>query len=309
MESVVSDVDFDCSHCNSVCCWIFGGLRCSRKFGLPVAFGFIARFPQGGGHLGRRGINALCPTASPMGTRLRQWVQASLSTPPSQAFTTASYRRGQSTSPMIRIAIADDHAVVRAGLRGLFANEIDFCVVAEASNGHEALEIAINSEVDVLIMDISMPNQSGIEALAAIKAQRPDLPVLILSCYASEHYAPTLLRQGASGYLNKAGDPKDIVNAIHTVYRGRKYIPPEIAHLVDGKPGKQNTHLLHEQLSARELQVFLSLAGGESIGQMARRTQLSVKTISTYRTRVLEKMVLESNSDLTYYALLNNLII
>ena len=130
---------------------------------------------------------------------------------------------------MIRIAIVDDHAMVRAGLRQFFADQIDFSVVAEASNGREALDIVRKGEVDVIVMDISMPEHSGVDALAAIKARAPDLPVLILSGFAEEHYATTLLRQGASGYLNKDCDPEEIVKAIRTVHRGRKYITAGVA--------------------------------------------------------------------------------
>jgi DNA-binding NarL/FixJ family response regulator len=162
--------------------------------------------------------------------------------------------------------------------------------------------------IDVMVMDISMPDHSGIDALAAIKARAPELPVLILSGFPEAHYALTLLRQGASGYLNKDCDPEDIVSAIRTVSRGRKYITPGIAErLADGLAGGGNAPL-HEQLSERELQVFLRLAKGEAVGHIAQSMSLSVKTISTYRTRVMEKMRLESNSDLTYYALKSGLI-
>jgi two-component system, NarL family, invasion response regulator UvrY len=209
---------------------------------------------------------------------------------------------------MIKIAIVDDHAVVRSGLRQFFADQIDFMVVAEAVNGREAMEIARNIELDVLLMDISMPDQSGIDALIAIKARWPDLPVLILSGFPEEHYATTLLRQGASGYLNKDCEPDEIVKAIRTVARGRKYITAGVAErLADGLMGNSDK-LPHEHLSERELQVFLRLARGETIGNMAVSMSLSVKTVSTYRTRVMEKMNLESNSDLTYYALKNVLI-
>ncbi len=209
---------------------------------------------------------------------------------------------------MIKIAIVDDHAVVRSGLRQFFSDQIDFVVVAEAANGRDAMEIARNIELDVLLMDISMPDQSGIDALIAIKARWPELPVLILSGFPEEHYATTLLRQGASGYLNKDCDPEEIVKAIRTVARGRKYITASIAErLADGLTGN-NDKLPHEHLSERELQVFLRLARGETIGNMAVSMSLSVKTVSTYRTRVMEKMNLESNSDLTYYALKNVLI-
>jgi DNA-binding NarL/FixJ family response regulator len=208
---------------------------------------------------------------------------------------------------MIRIAIVDDHAMVRAGLRQFFADQTDFSVVAEAANGREALDIVRKGEVDVVVMDIAMPDQSGVDALAAIRARAPNLPVLILSGYPEEHYATTLLRQGASGYLNKDCDPEAIVKAIRTVHRGRKYITTGVAErLAEGLGGGDK--LPHEGLSERELQVFLRLAKGETVSHMAESMSLSVKTISTYRTRVMEKMQLASNSDLTYYALKNGLI-
>lgn len=210
-------------------------------------------------------------------------------------------------SIMIRIAIVDDHAMVRAGLRQFFADQPDFDVVAEACDGREALDIVRGGGIDVMVMDISMPDQSGIDALAAIRARVPDLPVLILSGFPEEHYAITLLRAGASGYLNKDCDPEEIVKAIRTVSRGRKYITAGVAeHLAEGLGGGDKA--AHEQLSKRELQIFLRLARGETIGHMAEGLCLSVKTVSTYRTRVMEKMHLSSNSDLTYYALKNGLI-
>lgn len=209
---------------------------------------------------------------------------------------------------MIRIAIVDDHAVVRAGLRHFFAEQMDLQVVAEATNGREALDIVRRGEVDVMVMDISMPDQSGVDALAAIRVRAPDLPVLILSGFPEEHYATTLLRQGASGYLNKDCDPEEIVRAIRTVYRGRKYITAGVAEQLAEGLNRGSEQPPHHQLSARELQVFLRLARGETIGHMATSMNLSVKTVSTYRTRVMEKMVLASNSELTYYAMKNGLI-
>ena len=209
---------------------------------------------------------------------------------------------------MIRIAIVDDHAMVRAGLRQFFADQSDFSVVAEAANGREALDIVRKGDVDVMVMDISMPDSGGVDALVAIRARAPDLPVLILSSFPEEHYATTLLRQGASGYLNKDCDPQEVVQAIRTVYRGRKFITPGVAErLADNLTGGGDKPP-HEQLSERELQVFLRLAKGETIGQLAVGLSLSVKNVSTYRTRIMEKMQLSSNSDLTYYALKNGLI-
>lgn len=209
---------------------------------------------------------------------------------------------------MIRIAIVDDHAMVRAGLRDFFSDQADFSVIAEGANGREAIDIVRQFEFDVLVMDIAMPDQSGIDALVSIKARAPDLPVLILSGFPEAHYATTLLRQGASGYLNKDCEPQDIINAIRTVVRGRKYITPAVAErLAEGLRGDADKPLI-EQLSERELQVFLRLAKGETVGHIALSMSLSVKTISTYRTRVLEKMKLTSNSDLTYFALKDGLI-
>jgi DNA-binding NarL/FixJ family response regulator len=209
---------------------------------------------------------------------------------------------------LIRIVIADDHAIVRTGLRQFFSEQVDFRVTGEASNGREALDLVRQGDLDVLVMDLSMPGSSGIDALAAVKARAPELPVLILSGFAEEHYATALLKKGASGYLNKECDPEEIVKAIRTLYRGRKYISAGVAELLADGVGDGSGQLPHEQLSEREFQVFLRLAQGETIGHMAQGMSLSVKTVSTYRTRVMEKMGLASNSDLTYYALKNGLI-
>ena len=212
------------------------------------------------------------------------------------------------TYTLIRIVIADDHAIVRTGLRQFFSEQVDLRVTGEAATGREALELVRQGDLDVLLMDLQMPDQSGVDALAAIKARAPDLPVLILSGFPEAHYATTLLKQGASGYLNKECDPEEIVKAIRTLFRGRKYITAGVAEmLADGLDGS-GAKLPHELLSEREFQVFLRLAKGETIGHMADSMSLSVKTVSTYRTRVMEKMSLQSNSDLTYYALKNGLI-
>ncbi len=208
---------------------------------------------------------------------------------------------------MIRVGIVDDHGIVRNGLRQFLSEEVDLRITGEARNGREALELARGGEVDVLLLDISMPDQSGVDALASIKARFPQLPVLILSGFPEAQYATAMLRQGASGYLNKDCDPNDIATAIRTVALGRRYITPAVAEmLADGLSGDDRAP--HELLSDRELQVFLRLAQGQTVGQMAESMFLSVKTVSTYRTRVLEKLKLQTNSDLTYYALKNGLI-
>ncbi len=214
---------------------------------------------------------------------------------------------------MIRIGIVDDHAIVRTGLRQFLSDHVDLRVTAEGASGRDALEMARAGDVDVLLLDISMPDQSGVDALAAIKARFPALPVLILSGFPEAHYATTLLRQGASGYLNKECDPEEIANAVRVVSRGRRYISAAVAEqLADGVAGGAGGGAAdkpaHDGLSEREFQVFLRLAKGETVGHIAEALFLSVKTVSTYRTRVLEKLRLATNSDLTYYAMKNGLI-
>ena len=210
--------------------------------------------------------------------------------------------------PMIRVGIVDDHAVVRAGLKQFLGEQVDLRVTGEAADGAGALQLARGGELDVLVMDLAMPDQSGVDALAAIKARFPELPVLILSGYPETHYATTLLKQGASGYLNKECDPVEIVEAIRTVARGRRYITPAVAEMLADQVSGNGDRPPHDALSERELQVFLHLAQGQTVGQLADSMCLSVKTVSTYRTRVLEKLKLKTNSDLTYYALKNGLI-
>ena len=210
---------------------------------------------------------------------------------------------------MIKVGIVDDHAIVRSGLRQFFSEQVDLRVMGEAASGSEAIDLVRNTELDVLVMDLSMPGQSGIDVLAMLRAKAPDLAILILSGYPEEHYAVNLIRQGASGYLNKECDPMEIVNAIRTVSLGRRHLTPAVAELLAQQLNrKDDTSHPHEHLSEREFQVFLKLAKGETAGDIAKTLSLSVKTVSTYRTRVMEKMNLASNSDLTYYALKNKLI-
>ncbi|HVK89928.1 MAG TPA: response regulator transcription factor [Mycoplana sp.] len=209
---------------------------------------------------------------------------------------------------MIKIGIVDDHAIVRTGLKDFFSQHVDLRVVGEAASGREAIDLVRSHEIDVLVMDLSMPGQSGIDAIAMVRAKAPDTGILILSGYPEEHYAMNLIRQGASGYLNKECDPKDIVDAIRTISLGRRYITPAVAELLARQLDRKNDAAPHEQLSEREFQVFLKLATGETAGSIAEHLSLSVKTVSTYRSRLMEKMNLASNSDLTYYALKNQLI-
>ncbi len=208
----------------------------------------------------------------------------------------------------IRIGIVDDHSIVRSGLRQFFEDESDLQVVGEAGSGGEAIDLVRKTEMDVLLMDLSMPGQTGIDALAMIRAKAPDLAILILSGYPEEHYALNLIRQGASGYLSKQCEPSEIVAAIRTVAQGRRYITPAVAELLAQQLTRPDEGLPHEQLSEREFQVFVRLAKGETVGDIAEGLSISVKTVSTYRTRIMEKMGLTSNSSLTYYALKNKVI-
>ncbi|QIL83519.1 response regulator transcription factor [Diaphorobacter sp. HDW4A] len=209
---------------------------------------------------------------------------------------------------MIRVGIVDDHAIVRSGLKQFLSEHVDLRVVGEAANGREAIDLIRAHEVDVLVMDLAMPGQSGIDALAMLRAKAPNMGILILSGYPEEHYAINLIRQGASGYLNKECDPKEIVEAIRTIALGRRYLTPAVADLLAQQLNRKDNAPPHEQLSEREFQVFLKLARGETAGDIAKALSLSVKTVSTYRTRLMEKLGLSSNSDLTYYALKNKLI-
>ncbi|MES2633640.1 response regulator transcription factor [Caenimonas sp. SL110] len=209
---------------------------------------------------------------------------------------------------MVKVGIVDDHAIVRAGLKQFLSEMVDLRIVGEASSGREAIDLVRTTEMDVIIMDLSMPGQSGIDALAMIRAKAPDVGILILSGYPEEQYAVNLIRQGASGYLNKECEPMEIVNAIRTIALGRRYISPSVAELIAQQLNRKEGSAAHDLLSEREFQVFLKLAKGETAGDIANALSLSVKTVSTYRTRLMEKMGLASNSDLTYYALKNKLI-
>ncbi len=210
---------------------------------------------------------------------------------------------------MIRILIADDHAVVRAGIRQFIAGHDDLSVVAEAATGAEVLDQVRKGELDVVVLDISMPGNSGVDTLRSLKRVRPNLPVLILSGFAENLYAVNLLRAGAAGYVSKDAAATQLVTAIRTVAQGRKYVSPTVAQLLaDGLSIKDQDQPVHSQLSQREFQVFCKLAKGEGVSKIAEDLFLSVKTVSTYRGRILEKMGMKTNADLTYYAIRNELI-
>jgi two-component system invasion response regulator UvrY len=212
------------------------------------------------------------------------------------------------SSRKIRVAICDDHPIVRAGFRQFLAGQPDVDGVREAENGREALELVRNDLCDVLLLDISMPGQNGVDVLRAVKLRRPEMPVLMLSGFPEQHYALQMLKLGASGYLPKDCDPADLLRAVRSVAQGRRFVSEAVGDLLANGLGGNSDEPPHAQLSDRELQVFLRLAKGESVTAIANVLNLSFKTISTYRSRVLDKLNLRSNSDVTYYAMKNGLI-
>jgi DNA-binding NarL/FixJ family response regulator len=209
---------------------------------------------------------------------------------------------------MIKILVADDHAVVRQGVKQILADVRDMTVKDEAQNGTEALKKVAEQAFDVVLLDISMPGRSGLEVLEDIKALHPKLPVLILSMHPEEQYAVRALKAGASGYLTKASAPQELIGAIRKAAEGGKYVTASLAEKLADQLEVDTEKLPHELLSNREHQVMLMLAGGKSVSDIADELNLSVKTISTYRTRVMSKMGMKKNAELTLYAVHNKLI-
>jgi two-component system, NarL family, invasion response regulator UvrY len=209
---------------------------------------------------------------------------------------------------MLRILIADDHTVVRRGLKQILLDEFPSAHIDEAADAETLLMKAGKEEWDVVISDLSMPGRSGMEALQQIKLYHPKLPVLILSVHSEEHYAIRVLKAGASGYLNKESAPDELIKAVHRVMLGKKYITPSIAEQLASGLDKDNDKPLHESLSDREFEVLKLLAAGKAVSDIADQMSLSVTTVSTYRARIMVKMGLKTNADLTLYAVENKLI-
>ena len=208
---------------------------------------------------------------------------------------------------MIRIVIADDHPVVRAGVSQIVARSADIRVAGEADSGESLLREIRKTSCDVVVMDMSMPGMGGLEALQRIKAIWPRLPVLILSIHPEDQLAPPTLKAGASGYLNKASIPEELIRAIRQVMAGRKYVSAEYAAKLAAGLGSADAQAPHHRLSDREFQVFCSIVNGKPLTEIASDLGLSIKTIGTYRTRILEKMELSSNAALVAYAVKNDL--
>ncbi len=208
----------------------------------------------------------------------------------------------------VRILIADDHIVVREGLKQILAETPDLVVAGEAANGNEVLSKALTESYDVVVLDIAMPGMSGLDVLKELRVERPDLPVLILSMYPEEQYAIRVLKAGASGYLTKETATHELITAIRKVSQGKRYISPTFAEKLALNLERMEGRALHESLSDREYQVMCMIASGKTVKEIAEILSLSVKTVSTYRARVLEKMEMRNNSELTHYAIQNKLI-
>ena len=209
---------------------------------------------------------------------------------------------------LIRVLIADDHAIVREGLKQILADTKDIIVAGAAENGLDAVKLARSVEADVLLLDISMPDRSGIEVLKQIRKEYPAIAVLMLSMHREDQYAIRSLKAGASGYLNKQSAPAELVNAIRQVASGRKYISTELAQELANQVGDDREIPAHETLSDREYQTLTMIASGKTVTDIANELVLSVKTISMYRSRLLQKMKLRHNAELTHYAIRNHLV-
>jgi len=208
----------------------------------------------------------------------------------------------------IKVIIADDHAILRAGLKQVLAESDNITVIAEAQTANEAIKLSRNPEARVLLLDISLPDRSGIDALKYIKKENPHIAVLMLSMHREDQYAVRALKAGASGYLCKQSASAELVNAIHTVAKGKKYITATVAEILADQVSAATEKAPHEMLSDREFQTLTLIASGLSVSEIAKKLSLSVKTISMYRTRLLEKMQLKHNAELTHYAIKNNLV-
>jgi two-component system, NarL family, invasion response regulator UvrY len=210
---------------------------------------------------------------------------------------------------MSRVLIADDHAVVRAGYRQYLETEPVVSEIGEASSGNDTLDKLRLGDWDLLLMDLHMPNRSGLDVLGRVVAGYPDVRVLIMSGLPEEQYARNVLRAGASGYLSKGGTREEFLHAVRTVLLGRRYVSAQLAESMAADLESPRDHeAIHTQLSNREFQIFCKLASGMSVSRIAAELSLSVKTVSTYRTRVLEKMHFSSNADLTSYSLRTGLM-
>jgi DNA-binding NarL/FixJ family response regulator len=209
---------------------------------------------------------------------------------------------------MLRILIADDHPVFRQGLRQILSDVSDMVVTDEVSDGLEVLGRVRAGCCDVILLDISLPGRNGIDILKQLKKERPKLPVLMLTMHPEEQYAIRALKAGASGYLTKESTPDELITAIRKVSAGGKYVSSSLAETLAYELGRMDEKAPHETLSDREYQIMLLIASGKTVTEIAETLSLSIKTVSTYRSRILEKMRMKNSAELTYYAIKNQLV-
>ncbi len=209
---------------------------------------------------------------------------------------------------MIKVVLCDDHAVVRRGIRDTLTEALDIEVTAEAASYAELRDVLRTAACDVLLLDLNLPGRSGLEVLASVRETHADIRVLIVSMYPEDQYAVRCLRAGAQGYANKAADPLELITAVRTLMLGRKYLTAEVAQMLAESVSQPTLEAPHAALSERELQTLLKIATGNRLSDIAEELMLSPKTVSVYRSRVLEKLKLTNNAELTVYAIRNHLV-
>lgn len=209
---------------------------------------------------------------------------------------------------MIKVVLCDDHAVVRRGIRDTLQEATDIQVVGEADGYASLREVLRQHKPDVLLLDVDLPGRSGLEIVAVLQEEASPVRTVMVSMYPEDQYAIRCLKAGAVGYLNKGGDPAALLTAVRTVAQGRKYITPEIAEMLANHLSAPEGAELHESLSERELQTLKKIASGKKLSQIAEELMISPKTVSVYRARVLEKLALSNNAELTVYAIRNQLV-
>lgn len=209
---------------------------------------------------------------------------------------------------MIQVVLCDDHAMIRRGIRDTLSEHVDMKVVGESGSYAELKEVLRNNPCDVLVLDLNLPGRSGLEVLASVQETHPHIKVLVVSMFSEDQYAIRSLKAGAHGYLNKAGNPDELISAVRTVAQGRRYVTPSVSEMLVEQLSNPSTEALHSRLSERELQTLLKIASGKRLADIAEELMLSPKTVSVYRARLLEKLGLSNNAELAVYAIRNNLV-